>query len=126
MPPENIRQPLGFLMFSRGIDNRVGDTGGPGRPWTPSLFCVAKRKNGNKGKSRKDFKAETIKRLSLSRIKCYCFSHSRAPRIQKVFLSANHGGCKVLTDEGERVQNCASDPTVKRKKASTSVLIKVH
>ena len=27
-------------------------------------FCVAKGKNGNKGKRRNDFKAETIKRLS--------------------------------------------------------------
>ena len=31
----------------------------------PPLFCMAKTKNGNKGKSRKEFKAETIKRLSL-------------------------------------------------------------
>ena len=54
------------------------------------LFCIAKIKNGNKGKSRKDFKAETIKRLS-PRVKCYCFSHSRAPRIQKCFLPPNHG-----------------------------------
>ena len=44
-----------------------------------------------KGKSRKNFKAETIKRLS-PRLNCYCFSHSRAPRIQKFFLSADHGG----------------------------------
>ena len=57
----------------------------------PALFCVAKRKNGNKGKSRKDFKAEAIKRLS-PRLKCYCFSHSRAPRIRTFFLSPNHGG----------------------------------
>ena len=39
-----------------------------------------KKKNGNKGKSRNDFKAETIKRLS-PRSKCYYFSHSRPPRI---------------------------------------------
>ena len=57
----------------------------------PPLFCIAKRKNRNKGKSRKDFQAETIKRLS-PRLKCYCFGHSRAPRIQKFFLPANHGG----------------------------------
>ena len=73
---------------------RVGNTGegwGQGGHAPPHpLFCIAKRKNGNKGESRKDFKAETIKRLS-PRLKCYCFSHSRAPRIQKLFLSANHG-----------------------------------
>ena len=38
-------------------------------------------KNGNKGKKGKSFKAETIKRLS-PRSKPYCFSHSRASRIQ--------------------------------------------
>ena len=91
---------------------RAGDTEGPGgghaphtttslpssphhhthiHTYTHTLFCIAKRKNGNKGKSRKDFKVGTIKRL-LTRLKCYCFSHSRAPRIQKVFFSANHGG----------------------------------
>ena len=35
--------------------------GGQGA-WLPLLFCIAKRKNANKGKSRKDFKAETIKK----------------------------------------------------------------
>ena len=48
-----------------------------------------KEKRGTK--KRKSFKAETIKRLS-PRSKCYCFSHSRASRIQKFFLTANHGG----------------------------------
>ena len=39
---------------------------GTGGPWPPSphFFSAAKRKNRNKGKSRKDFKAETVKRLS--------------------------------------------------------------
>ena len=60
-------------------------------PPPPSRFCIAKRKNGNKGKSRKDFKAETIKRLS-PRLKCYSFSYSSVSRIQKFFFSANHGG----------------------------------
>ena len=64
---------------ARRLD-RAGDTEGGGEAWPP-LFCGAKRKNGNKVKSRTDFKAETIKRLS-PRLKCYCFSHSRAPRIQ--------------------------------------------
>ena len=72
---------------------RAGDIGGAGRPYLPPrrTFLRSKKKNGNKGKGRKDFKAETIKRLS-SRLKCYCFSHSGAPRIQNLFLSANHGG----------------------------------
>ena len=40
---------------------------------------------------KKGFRAETAKRLS-PRSKYYCFSHSRAFRIRKFFLSANHGG----------------------------------
>ena len=50
------------------------------------LFCVAKRKNGNKAK-RKTFKAETIKRLSL-RSKLYCLNHSRT--------SSHHGWPTIL------------------------------
>ena len=66
--------------------------GGSGRwPMVPSLFCIAKRKMRNKRKRRKNFKAETIKRLSL-RSKWYCFSQSIESRIQKFFLSVNHGG----------------------------------
>ena len=55
----------------------------------PQIFCIAKRKKGNKGI--KGFKAETIKRLS-PRSKSYCFSHSRSSEIQTFFLSANRGG----------------------------------
>ena len=62
----------------------------PPPPSLAPLFCVAKRKTGNKGKSRKGFRAETIKKLS-PRLKCYCFSHSSAPRIQNFLLPANHG-----------------------------------
>ena len=54
-------------------------------------FLSSKKKKGKQRKQRKSFRAETIKRLSL-RSKCYYFSHSRASRIQKVFLSTNHGG----------------------------------
>ena len=82
---------------------RAGDTGGrrqgtmpPPPPHPTPTFLRSKKKNGNKGKSRKDLKAETIKRLS-PRLKCYCFSHSRAPRIQIFFLSANHGGRQNFT-----------------------------
>ena len=57
-------------------------------PPPPQLFCVAKRKKLNKGKKGKSFKAETIKRLP-PKSKCYCFSHCRASRIEKFFLSAN-------------------------------------
>ena len=56
----------------------------------PPPFCVAKKK----GKPREKitiFKAEIIERLS-SGSKCYCFSHSRVSRIQKIFLSANNTG----------------------------------
>ena len=62
----------------------------------PPLFCVAKRKKENKGKKRKYLKVETIKRLS-PRSKCYYFSHSRVSRIQKFFLSANHGSQQSVT-----------------------------
>ena len=55
---------------------------------TRTLFCVAKRKAKDE---RKSFNTETITRLSPSS-KCYCFSHSRASRIQKFFLPANSGG----------------------------------
>ena len=55
----------------------------------PLLFCVARKKKWKQRKKRKSFKAETIKRLS-PRSKCYCFSYSRASRIQQLFLSANH------------------------------------
>ena len=56
------------------------------------LFCVAKR---NKEK-KESFKAEAIRRLP-PKSKCYCFSHSRASRIQKFFWSANHGGRQYLS-----------------------------
>ena len=48
-------------------------------------------KRGKQRKKRTIFKAETIERLSPSSKYC-CFSHSRVSRIQKFFLSANHGG----------------------------------
>ena len=69
-------------------DFKAGDTRGArgARP----LFCVSKRKKGNKEK-RKSFKIEAIKRLS-PRSKFYYFSHSRASRIQNFSLSANYGG----------------------------------
>ena len=75
------------------VYSRVGKSGGGGGRggMASPLFCAAKRKNGNKGKSRKDFKAETIKRLP-PRLKCYCFSQARASRIQKFFSPSNHGG----------------------------------
>ena len=70
----------------RGQQHRGGGGAmGCGSP----LFCVAKRKKGNK-EERKSIKAETIKRLS-PKSKCHCFSHCRVSRIQNFFLSANHG-----------------------------------
>ena len=70
----------------------------PARPATPGragggawplTFLHSKKKTGKKGEKRNNFRGETIKRLS-QRSKCYCFSHSRAFKIQKFFLSANH------------------------------------
>ena len=56
-------------------------------PNTHTHFSIAKTKKENKGK--KSFKKEAIKKLSL-RSKWYCFSHSRASRIQELFLSASY------------------------------------
>ena len=53
-------------------------------PCPPPHFLCSKKKKGKQRKARKAFKAETIKRLSL-RSKLYCFSHSRASRIQILF-----------------------------------------
>ena len=86
----STRTALLFYLFWKSFC-RAGNTGGAGRAMVSPLFCVAKRKNGNKGKSRKDFKVKTIKMLS-SRLKFYCFSHSRGLRFQKFFLLANHDG----------------------------------
>ena len=63
-----------------------------GLPWSlrPPTFWWSNKKNGKQRKKRKSFKAATTKRLS-PRSKCYSFSHPRASRIQKIFLSANHG-----------------------------------
>ena len=55
------------------------------------FFCVWIQNMQNFRQKRKGFKAETIKRLP-PRSKYYFFSRSRASRIQKFFLSANHGG----------------------------------
>ena len=61
----------------------------------PTFLRSKKKKRKQRKKKRKIFKAETIKRLS-PRSKCYCFSHSRASRIQKFFFSPNHGGRQYL------------------------------
>ena len=59
-------------------------------PSFPHFFAQEKEKRETKEKT-KSFKAEAIKGLS-PKSKCYCFSHSRAHRIQKFFFSANHDG----------------------------------
>ena len=63
----------------------------PPRPLPFPTFLRSKKKKGRQKQKRKCFKAETIKRLS-PRSKYYYFSHSRASRIRKSFLSVNHGG----------------------------------
>ena len=82
---------LQLQRFNHRYIIRAGNTGGAGGSMAPSLFCIAKRKKGNKGKKRKGFKAETIKKLS-PKSKYYCFNRSRASRIRKFFLLDNHGG----------------------------------
>ena len=68
----------------------------PPYPSTPT-FLRSKKKKGKQREKRKTFKAKTIKSLSPRKAKCYCFSHSRASRIQKFFWSANHGGRQYLS-----------------------------
>ena len=79
-------------LFLSQVSNRAGDTGGgsmpPPLPLPPTFLC-SKKKKGRQRQKRKGFKAETIKRLSPKSKYC-CFSHSRASRIRKFFLSANH------------------------------------
>ena len=90
----------GFLKICSKF--RAGDTGGPGGTCSPPLFLRGKKKKGKQRKARKNFKAETIKRLSL-RSKLYCLSHSRESRIHKFFLPATmvacfavlHGSCTL-------------------------------
>ena len=77
------------------IPARPATPGRVGGGMAPPLFCIAKRKQENKGEKRNNFRGETIKRLS-QRSKCYCFSHSRAFKIQKFFYSANHCGRKKI------------------------------
>ena len=77
-------------MFDRFLNTGPATPGGPGGHG-PRLFFRIKKKIGKKRKKRKSFKAKTIKRLS-PRSKCYYFSHSRASRIQRFSLSANHSG----------------------------------
>ena len=60
----------------------AGDTRGP---HTHTFLGSTKKRRETKKKKDKSFKAETIKRLS-PRSKCYCFSYSRAPRIQIFFV----------------------------------------
>ena len=100
---QSVLMPTCFVPISKEVfdRNRAGNTGvvgsrGRGGGHGAATFLQAKRKKENKGKKRKTFKAETIKRLSPSS-KCYCFSHSRASRIQNFFLSPNHGGRLYLS-----------------------------
>ena len=92
------------LMFGEGgllhclkIEAGPATPGGPEEPCPPPTppylpsFLRSKKKKGRQRQKGKDFKTETIKRLS-PRSKYYCFSHSRASRIRKFLLSANHGG----------------------------------
>ena len=76
--------------------------GGEGRGGMASpLFCIAKRKKGDKGKkdriSKQILLKGMVKILLSPRSKYYCFSHSRASRIRKFFLSANHVGLQYIS-----------------------------
>ena len=68
-----------------------GGGGGYAPPHLPSLFFAQQKEKRETKEKKKSLKIEIIKRLS-PRSKCYRYSHSTASRIQKFFLSANHGG----------------------------------
>ena len=85
------RKTLTKLVNDHQGRRHLGSRGGNAHPPLPPTFLRSKNKKGRQREKRKDFKAETIKRLSL-RSKYFCFNHSRASRIRKFFLSANHGG----------------------------------
>ena len=80
---------MGFII-KKLIKARAGYTGEGGWAAMPSTFLRSKKKKKEQREKWNGFKAETIKRLS-PKSKYYCFSHSRASRIRKFFLSANHG-----------------------------------
>ena len=75
------------------IFSKKASSTGPATPWCtgkplpPHFFAQQNEKMETKEK--KVFKTETIKSLS-PMLKCCCFSHSRASRIKKCFLSANY------------------------------------
>ena len=72
----------------RALSSCLATPGSLGRgaqpPPAPTFLQSKKKKGEKKGKQRKGFKAETIKRLS-PRSKCYCLSNARVSRIQKMF-----------------------------------------
>ena len=83
----------------------AGNTGGWGWWWARKpctlrspTFLPSSKKKGKQKKKKKFIKKfiKFIKSLS-PRSKCYCFSHSKASKIQNFFLSANHGGRKYFT-----------------------------
>ena len=83
-----IRTFFCFLCPGPATKGRGGGWGGSGGN-DPPTFLRNKKKKKKQRKKTKSFNAEANKRLS-PKSKCYCFSHSWAPRIQKFFLSANH------------------------------------
>ena len=110
IPKTNISLNFYHLPTSAMFDRKANTTSAPATlggsrgdhappPHHPTFFfvcvCVAKEK-GKQRKKRNSFKAETIKTLS-PRSKCYCFSYSRASRIQKLFLSVNLGGRQYIS-----------------------------
>ena len=54
------------------------------------FFSEQKEKRETEGKKERVSNEKLSKRLSPSS-KCYCFTHSRAAKIQKSLLPANHG-----------------------------------
>ena len=75
------------------IFSKKASSTGPATPWGAGgplhLTFLRSKKKKWKQRKKKVFKTETIKSLS-PRLKCCCFSHSRASRIQKCFLSVNY------------------------------------
>ena len=86
---EGVLQAVLFavLCFKSGLVTSVG------RGVRPlSLLCVAKRKKRNKVRKERVSKQKLLKKRLSTRSACYFLSHTRAFKIKKVFLLANHGG----------------------------------
>ena len=75
-----------FSCVKKGITGPAKPRGGKREGMPPPHTHTSLRSKKKKGKQWKKFSKQKLLRLS-PRPKCYCFSHFRASRIQKFFLT---------------------------------------